>query len=335
MTGTPSHPGHGRPRPGIPVGIRHMAVGAFWFSIMSVCVKLAGRRLPSMEIVFFRGLLTLALGYVIVRRAGPAHPWGLNRRLLVVRGVLGAAALSCYIYSLTHLPLGEATLIQYTNPVFAIVIADLWYHERMGTREIVALLGALAGVLLVTRPAVLFGSAGGHIPLFAASIALCGAAFSGAAYATIRQLRGEHPDVVVLYLPLMQVPMSIPFLAADWLWPRGGEWLLLAGMGVATQLAQSFMTRGLQVERTARATTTGYLQIVFAGVWGILIFGERPGVLTLAGALVILGSTLAMVVGHPAEAPRDAIAFGRSRLPVRDDHVTREMASPGEAGPGA
>lgn len=318
----------------IPVGIRNMAIGAFWFSIMSVCVKVVGRRLPSMEIVFFRGVIAIGLAWAVIRRARVAHPFGRNHRLLLQRGILGAAALSCYIYSLTHLPLGEATLIQYTNPIFAIVIAAFWYHEHLGRREMAALGGALAGVLLVTRPAVLFGSAGGHIPVGAAAIALCGAAFSGAAYATIRQLRGEHPDVVVLYLPLMQIPMSLPFLATDWLAPRGTEWLLLAGMGVATQLAQSFMTRGLQVERTARATTTGYLQIVFAMFWGVLLFGEHPGVLTLVGAIVILASTVALVVSHPADAPRDPGGFGRSRLPVRDAHVTREMASPGEAGPG-
>ena len=96
----------------ITTGLRHMAVGAFWFSVMSVLVKLAGQRLPSMEIVFFRGILTLAMSYVIVKRAGIQPVLGTNRRLLLQRGILGAAALACFLFSLTHLPLAEATLIQ-------------------------------------------------------------------------------------------------------------------------------------------------------------------------------------------------------------------------------
>ena len=278
-----------------------MAVGAFWFSLMSVCVKLAGQRLPSMEIVLFRGLLTLGLSYAIIRRQRLANPWGTHRPLLLLRGTLGAAALCCFMFSLTHLPLGEATLIQYTNPVFAIAIAALWFHERMRAAEFAALAGALAGVLLVTRPSLIFGGIGGHIPVWYAVVAVLGAAFSGAAYATIRRLRGENPDVVVLYLPLMQIPMSVPFIASSWSWPTAWEWLLLIGVAVTTQLAQLNMTRGLQLERTARATTTGYLQIVFAGIWGVMIFGEHPGLWTVAGALVILGSTVALVVMHPAD----------------------------------
>ena len=85
-----------------------MAVGAFWFSVMSVLVKLAGQRLPSMEIVFFRGILTLAMSYVIVKRAGITPVLGNNRKLLLQRGILGAAALACFLFSLTQEQLSRA-----------------------------------------------------------------------------------------------------------------------------------------------------------------------------------------------------------------------------------
>lgn len=279
-------------------GIRFMVIGAFWFSVMSVLVKLAGRQLPSMQIVFFRGLLTLALSYFIVRRAGIRPVLGTHRRQLVQRGVLGAAALACFLFSLTHLPLGEATLIQYMNPLFAILVASLFYGERAGRGELLALAGSVVGVLLVTRPGFLFGGAASDIPPSYALIALMGAAFSGSAYATIRQMPAERPEVVVLYLPLMSIPMSLPFVLTSWIWPTALDWLLILGIGAATQLAQTAMTRGLQIEKTARATMTGYTQIVFAGLWGTLFFGEHPSIWTILGALIILGSTIAMAVAH-------------------------------------
>ena len=65
------------------------------------------------------------------------------------------------------------------------------------------------------------------------------------------------------------------------------------------------MTRGLQLERTARATTTGYLQVAFAVVWGAIFLGEIPDVWTLAGAVTIIGSTLVSAWWNSASAQRD------------------------------
>ena len=273
-----------------------MLVGAFWFSVMSVLVKIAGQRLPSMEIVFFRGILTLAMSYAIVKRLRITPVLGTNRRLLVQRGVLGAAALACFLFSLTHLPLAESTLIQYMNPVFAILVAHWWFGEKMGRGEWFALVASLIGVLLVTRPAFLFGGVASGIHPGHALIALMGGAFSGSAYATIRQMPKERPEVVVLYLPLMSVPMSLPFIASNWHMPTPIEWLLLVGIGVATQLAQTSMTKGLQIEKTARATMVGYVQIIFAGAWGALLFHEAITVWTVVGAAIILVGMLSLVV---------------------------------------
>jgi drug/metabolite transporter (DMT)-like permease len=283
---------------GVPSGIRYMAVGAFWFSVMSVLVKWAGRTVPSMDIVLYRGAVTLLLSYWVLRRSKVRPLLGRHRGLLVLRGIVGALALICFIFSLTRLPLAEATLIQYTNPIFAIVLAALWYHERIGKGELLALGASVVGVILITRPAVLFGGAAGAIDPRFAAVALLGAAFSGAAYATIRRLGDEHPQIVVFYLPLVQVPMALPFVARSWRPPAPAEWALLVGAGVATQIAQTYMTRGLQLERTARATTAGYLQVVFAALWAVVVFGERFTWWTLAGAVVIVGGASLLVLSR-------------------------------------
>src|SRR5688500_270011 len=243
-----------------------MLVGAFWFSVMSVLVKLAGQRLPSMEIVFFRGILTLAMSYVIVKRARIHPVLGVNRRLLIQRGVLGAAALACFLFSLTHLPLAESTLIQYMNPVFAILVAHWWFGEKAGRGEWIALAASLVGVLLITRPAFLFGGASSGIQPWHAGIALMGAAFSGSAYATIRRMPMERPEVVVLYLPLMSVPMSLPFIATNWHMPTWDECLLMIVIGIATQLAHTKFTMVMQIENTAQAPLWGNIQLILSRV---------------------------------------------------------------------
>src|SRR5215217_7502782 len=94
-----------------------MVLAAFCFSVMSMLVKLVGARLPSQEVVFVRAAVSLAVAYVLVRRARPGN-WGNRKGLLVLRGLMGFAALSCFFYALIHLPLADATVIQYTNPVW-------------------------------------------------------------------------------------------------------------------------------------------------------------------------------------------------------------------------
>jgi drug/metabolite transporter (DMT)-like permease len=269
-----------------------MAFGAFWFSIMSLLVRFAGRRIPSMELVLGRGVITLLLSLAVVSRAGIRPVLGTSHRLLLARGLLGATALSCFYFSLTHVPLGEATLIQYTNPVFASLVAALFYRERVHIGDVVALFASLVGVVLIARPAPLFAQHTGGINPQYVGIALFGAFCSGTAYAIIRRLPMERAEVIVLYMPLMTIPISLPFAASAWVRPTLLEWCILLAIGVTTQIAQTSMTRGLQLERTARATTVGYLQIVFAVIWGALLLGERPTGWTLLGALVIIGATL-------------------------------------------
>ena len=93
---------------------------------------------------------------------------------------------------------------------------------------------------------------------------------------------------------------SLPFVATDWVRPTLTEWGILVGVGVSTHLGQIFVTAGLQREPAGRAMTVGYLQIVFAAVWGLLVFGEIPGPWSLAGALVVVASTLMLRRRIPA-----------------------------------
>ncbi len=275
-----------------------MAFGAFWYSLMGLFVKLAGERLPAIQVIVLRCAFTLVLSVAAVKRAGVRPVLGTNRRLLLLRGLFGALGLLCFFHSLVRNPLAEANLLQYTNPIFAIVFAGLWLGERVGKEEVISLVVCIAGVILITRPAFLFGEHPGALPPMNVVIGIGGALFSGAAYAVVRRIgHSEDTTVVVMYLPLVGLLLSLPLSVGQWIMPTGIEWILLLGTGITTQVAQTFMTKGLRLETAARATTTGYLQIVFAGAWGVLILHERLSVWTLAGAALIVGSALWLALG--------------------------------------
>jgi drug/metabolite transporter (DMT)-like permease len=284
-------------------GMRSMALGAFWFSVMGVMVKTLGRALPSQEIVLVRGIINLGLSFWMVRRAG-ISPWGTRRGLLLLRGTFGFLALTCFYISLTHLPLAEANLIQLSNPIYTAILAAVILGETMGRREVACVLASLAGVLLVVRPEVLLGHAG-SMPRGPVLLALVGAMCSACAYIVIRKLTGESPLVVVLYFPLVTVPATLPMVWGHLLWPTPVQWAMLAGVGVTTQAAQVYMTRGLQSETAGRATAVGYLQVVFAAVWGALFFAEQPSVWTVGGAALILVSTIVLAGVGRRPAPQE------------------------------
>lgn len=272
-----------------------MALAAFFFSLMSLFVKLAGERLPSQEIVLGRSLISLALTAWLLRRAR-ISPRASHTGLLLFRGALGFAALSCFYFSLTHLPIAESTVIQYMSPIFTTLLAAVILRERFGWPVIASTALGLTGVIAVARPAILFGGES-DIALSAAIIALGGAIMSAGAYVTVRHLRDrEHPLVIVFYFPLVSAPAALPFAIADFVMPRGVEWLYLIGVGVSTQIAQVCLTRGLALETAGRATAIGYLQIAFAALWGVMWFGEVPGVLTAVGAALIVGGSLAVAL---------------------------------------
>lgn len=286
----------------LPLGIRYMALGAFWFSVMSLLVRVTGSRIGSQQVVLIRGLITMLATIWMLRRAGVHGWWGTRRDLLLLRAVLGFTALSCLYYALVHLPLADATTIQYTNPVWTALLATWYLGERIDRREAVLVLASLAGVVLIARPSALFGSGTG-LPPFAVTVALVGALCSAGAYVTVRKLGAtEHPLVIVFHLTLFTVPAAIPGTLLNPVWPTPFEWLALFGVGLTAQAGQVYLTRGLQLERAGRATSIGYLQIVFAAIWGALFFREIPDRWSIAGAALIVGSTLAVGRRRSAES---------------------------------
>lgn len=273
-------------------GALMMILSAFAFSLMTVLVKLAGQRLPSQEIVVARAFVSLVLSWSLLRMAG-VSPWGHDRGWLWFRGALGFAGLSCVYAAVVHLPLAEATVLQYLHPAITAILAGIFLGEAMSRRLFLATGVSLLGVVLVAHPASIFGDANRSLDPVWVAVAIAGAAFSAAAYVVVRRLSArENPLVIVFYFPLVTLPAAIPTVGSDFVWPVGIEWLWLLGIGVATQIGQVSLTRGLAVLPAARGTAFSYLQVVFATIWGFWFFGESPDVWTAGGAALILLSTV-------------------------------------------
>ncbi len=275
----------------IPLGLRYMAGSALFFSLMTVFVKLAGRTIPTMEIVFARSVFMVGATYLLLRRAG-VSPLGNNRGLLLARGVIGVTALSLFYWAIPRIPLGDATALFYITPIWTAVAAAFILRERTAGRVIAGMVVSLVGVALIAKPSLLFGDGLVGLDPLAVAATVAASICSGLVYTIVRKLREtDAPNVIIFYLSVVGVVGALPFLG-NWVMPHDLEWGWLLGAGVTTLFGQLFLTHGLHHEQAGRALSVGYLQVVFAFVWGLLVFGNVPDGWSLGGAVLIVGSVL-------------------------------------------
>ena len=273
------------------LGYKYLIGSGIAFSLMTVCVKAIGDRIPIAELVFARALFSLIITRIFLWRLN-INPWGLQKRLLLLRGLLGTGALFCIFKALTTLPIATATVIQYIYPTFTAISAYYILNEMINRNIIYSIIIGWIGIYLVVQPELLTVE---RIPdlILSVVIAISGAVLTSLAYISVRQLSlREHPLVIIHYFPLISVPLTIPFLIRNFVMPQGIEWILLLGIGFFTQIGQICITEGLRIIPASQATSLNYSQVIFASIWGVLIFKESITISLYCGGLCVLISTI-------------------------------------------
>lgn len=265
-------------------------MASLFLGVMSITVKIIPR-IPVFEIVFFRSIITLIMTAGLVKRKKLPF-WGNNKKLLVLRGVFGSAGLLLYFITLKDMPLASAVTIQYLSPIFSTILAIFILSQPMPTFKWLFYVIAFVGVSLVKG----FDD---RISIVMLLIGISSAVFSGLAYNMIAKLKGQDdPLTVVMYFPLVTLPLIAVPTVLTWVTPTWVELLWLVGMGISTQLGQLFMTKAFQGENVGKIAIFQYLGIVWALVFGYLIFSETFSTQSLLGmALVVMGVVLSVLYG--------------------------------------
>jgi drug/metabolite transporter (DMT)-like permease len=258
------------------------------FTTLNILVKyLPG--VPTSELVLFRGLVSLAICYLMLKRMG-LSPWGNNKKLLIVRGFFGTISLFCMFYSLAHMPIAMAMTFSNMSPLFTVIIAHYFLKEKVHPLHVVFLIMAFGGVILVK-------GWDSSVPWSLALVGLSTAVFAACAYTSVRALRAsDHAMVAVFYFPLVSVPMMVVPVAQNWVpfgWREAGLMVLI---GILTQFAQYFMTRAYQMEKASRVMIFNYAGIVWAVAAGWILFDEKLKAQQFLGLFLIflclLGSAI-------------------------------------------
>lgn len=279
------------------IGAIYVVASGALFAGMGAIVRVASESLPNEMVVFFRSAMGLAVLLPWLWHSGPS----LKTRHLkfhLVRGLAGLAAMYCFFYAIAHLPLAEATLYNYSTPLWVPFIAFALLREPIPRRLAWDIGIGFLGILLILKPA--FG--GGGAP---ALIGLASGLFAAVAMVGIRRLtRSEPVSRIVFYFSLICTLVSAVPLAWTWRTPAPGLWLLLLLMGALASAAQLLLTRGYSHAPAAQIGPFIYSTVVFSAVLGWLVWDDAFDALSLLGAgLVCLGGALAIRAAGKRVAP--------------------------------
>lgn len=279
-------------RPGLApnvVGALWMLASAVSFSVMTTLIKYLGDDYPAMLQTFYRmaaGLIVLApIMLRDVRKTFRTTRPGI----LLFRSAAGTVAMILAFYSYQHLPLADANALSFTRTLWIVPLAAFVLREHLGPWRIGAALVGFVGVALMLKP----GTDAAFTP---AALAALASAFLFALTVTgMKVMTRDHSTTTLLaYAAVLGVIFSLPPALLVWKWPTLPDLGLLAAMGVIGTLTQTFYIKGMQVGDAGAMAPIDYTRLVFAGAAGFFLFSEVPDPLTIAGALVVVGSTLAI-----------------------------------------
>lgn len=267
-------------------GAQYMITSSFAFSLMHLCVK-AMPHIPVFELVFFRSLGSFLITLFYLNK-GRTPIFGNNKKVLFARGLFGTIGLCLFFITLQNIPLAGAVTIQYLSPVFTALFAVVILRERVKKKQWIFFSLAFIGVCLLKG-----FDASGQISYYFVLVGVVSACFSGLAYNCIRHLRTTEPTlVVVFYFPLVATPIMGFLSLFNWVNPRGLDWVYIIVLGVVTQVAQVFMTKGIQSDSAGNIMTYKYIGVVFAFIYGYFIFEETYSFLSVFGIFLLLSGVI-------------------------------------------
>ncbi|KAM4526973.1 solute carrier family 35 member G1 isoform 1-T1 [Fundulus diaphanus] len=296
---TPDGPEKPKRCPG--VGLFYAFLSTVLFSIIALLVKTI-EDIHSIEIsairCFFQMLFVIPL--LIYHKIGFLGPRD-KRIYLVLRGFLGSNAMILLYYAVQQMPLADATVIMFSNPVFTSLLAWLFLREKCTIWDCVFTLFTLTGVILIARPPFLFGEhpsgiEGNYTNHVKGTVAAFGGAIGAAfTFVVLRKMgKSVHYYLSVWYyavIGLIESLITVSILG-EWKLPFCGRdrWILMliAILGIA---GQTFLTKALQLEKAGPVALMRTVDVVLAFFFQFVFFNRAPTWWSLGGALCVVLST--------------------------------------------
>ena len=278
-----------------------MLVAGLLFGCMGVFVKLGAVHFSYGELVFYRSFLGLLLVYAIMRSQGVGLVT-LHWRAHLWRGISGTVALGLYFYCISVLPLATAVTLNYTAPLFLTLFTMIVYKDKFHLPMTIAIVLGFCGVVLLLHPTMQ------REQMLSGLLGLASGFLAGIAYINVKQLGilGEPALRTVFYFSLTASVGSGVWMLFDTAHAITLQsFAILLGLGSTGTLAQLAMTHAYRTGNTLVVGSLAYSTIVFASLFGMLLWNELlPLISWLGMALIIAGGVLSLWLTPKHPSPK-------------------------------
>ncbi len=298
-----------RPPERVVLGMSAALAAFFLFTLMNVFAKLLAERHSVIEIAFYRNLIALLPFLVMLGVFGKRQITVIQAQpfLVILRAVLGAVSLMITFAAFSLMPMADTTVLLFTSSLFIPLLGMLILKESVGPWRWSAVLIGFAGVAIMAQP-------GGQVVPLGIGLALGAALLHATLQIVLRYLgRYERPETITFYFFLIGTLVSalpLPWLAVM---PSREEIPWLLGVGLSGAGAQWCLTVAFRHAQASIVTVFNYSGIVWATLFGWLIWGEFPMPVVIIGATIVVLCN-AVVIWREARQRRITGARVRARL---------------------
>lgn len=267
-------------------GIIYLVIAALGFALMSLFVKLdVVEDIPTAQKVLFRNSVSMIVSIsMVIYHKSSFFGKKENQKFLLIRSAFGTAGMLLYFFSISRLDLSDANMLNKLSTFFLILFSAIFLNERVRRFQIIAIIVAFVGSLLIIQPSFDFN----FLPYLTSILA---AMFAGAAYTVLRVLgKKEEYYTVVLYFSTFSVVVLLPIVILNFVPMNFIQVICLVCVGVFATVGQFGTTLAYKYAPAREISIFNYTNVIFAAMLSIFILGVTPDILSVMGYIVIFGA---------------------------------------------
>ena len=269
-------------------GVFFLILSAFFFSLMSLFVRLSGD-LPTFQKAFFRNIIATIAATVVLAKSKSFKMQKGSLPSLLLRSVTGAVGVVCNFYAIDKMNISDASILNKLAPFFTVIFSIIILKEKASWKDWLFVGIAFVGAVFVVKPSKDIASS---LP---ALIGVLGGLGAGMAYTFVRKLgqQGERKAYIVFFFSLFSTIVMLPLMIVQYepmLWWQVAV-LILAGCMAAG--AQFSLTAAYTYAPAKSISVYDYTQVLFTALWGLLFLSEFPDWVSIVGYLIIIGAAVA------------------------------------------
>jgi drug/metabolite transporter (DMT)-like permease len=263
-----------------------MLLAVLSFSILAISVKELSSGLGAIQIVFYRSLIGLLIVVALFKRSLPKLTLKILKKHFY-RNLSHLVGQYGWIIGIIYLSLSEVTAIEFTAPVWVIIIASIFLKEKITRIKVISIILCLLGVFVILKP-------GSDVFTVNSLIVLASAiSYSITHVLTKTIVQSSSPLELIFIMCLTQTPISFFFAISDWETPLFYDYFWLILIGISALAAHFSLAKAFKENKISDLIVLDYLRLPILSLAGILIYNESFSLsLLLGGSIILIGNYL-------------------------------------------